>query len=350
MTKTVLVTGATGFIAAHIVQQLLEKGYKVRGTVRDPQNAKSVDHLTSLPGADKNLELVKGNLNSEEGWLEACTGCEVVMHTASPYILQVNDPQKDLVDPAVNGVKFVFKAAKEAGCVKKVIQTSSVAAIADEFDDDTVYDESHWNDRSSLTRSPYYYSKTLAEKEAHAFVEREGKPFELAVINPFAVLGPSLRGDINQSVAFIERIMKGQDPALPPIRLGTCDVRDVAAAHVMAMEKDVTGRFLICEGVYSWKEVAMKLKEKYPFHPIATQVAPSPLVKIVTYFTQPAAERTFVFLSLNRQVRLDNSRSKEVLGLEYTEFGKTVEDTAADLVKNKHVPEMKERPKWFGLL
>eukprot|EP00919_Chromeraceae_sp_WS-2016_P020736 GHVR01049228.1.p1 GENE.GHVR01049228.1~~GHVR01049228.1.p1 ORF type:complete len:217 (+),score=43.90 GHVR01049228.1:63-713(+) len=201
-TEPVLVTGATGFIAAHIVSQLLNKGYTVRGTVRDLKNTESYKHLTDLQGSNK-LQLVEANCLKPDGWKDAVSGCEYVMHTASPYKIVVKDPQKDLVDPALLGVQHVLEECRKAASVKKLVLTSSVAAISDEFDDEILYDESVWNTKSTLNRNPYYYSKTIAEREAHSFIEKNSCNFELVVINPFAVIGPSLRGDVNPSVATI---------------------------------------------------------------------------------------------------------------------------------------------------
>src|SRR5580765_4206043 len=129
--KPVCVTGASGFIAAHIVRELLERGYRVRGTVRSLRQPGKYTFLTQLPGAADRLELVEADLLAPGSYDAAVAGCDVVMHTASPYLIDVKDPQRDLVDPAVKGTLNVLTSAKAAG-VGRVVLTSSMSAISDE--------------------------------------------------------------------------------------------------------------------------------------------------------------------------------------------------------------------------
>ena len=187
-TAPVLVTGASGFIATHLIEQLLGKGYAVRGTVRSPEKARAQGYLTSLAGAE-NLELVAADLMTDGAFDAAVEGCEYVMHTASPYVVTVDDPQRDLVDPAVKGTRSVLSACHSSPSVRRVVLTSSMAAITDE-PDGRVLSEDDWNTESSLTRNPYYYSKTMAERAAWRFIEDESPHFDLVVINPVLVLGP----------------------------------------------------------------------------------------------------------------------------------------------------------------
>lgn len=167
--ELVLITGATGFLGMHTIQQLLADGYHVRATVRSLKNEDKLKLLWSIEGANGRLELVemgdldKIDIDSVKPLLE---GVGIVLHLASPYVITVNDPQRDLVDPAVNGTVSVLAAAHEVASVKKVVLTSSVAAIGDHFENGRVYTENDWNQTSSLKRMPYYYSKTLAEKAA----------------------------------------------------------------------------------------------------------------------------------------------------------------------------------------
>jgi dihydroflavonol-4-reductase len=264
-TNPVLVTGAGGFIAGHVIRVLLEKGYRVRGTVRDAE-AETVQrkypYLLELPGAADRLEFVSADLTDEDCWKAAVDGCEYILHLASPYTMTYDDPQVDLVDPAVNGVLNVFKAAHESGEVKKIVQTSSMAAVSDSFEVGKVYDESDFNETSSLDRNPYYLSKVLAEKAAYKFVEdHSGKEddgdekkqeggdasscFDLATICPFMVLGTSLSGKTHESASSIfGRSLNGETPGLLDLSWGVTDVRDLALAHVLLMENErALGRF-----------------------------------------------------------------------------------------------------------
>lgn len=145
--ELVLVTGASGYIATHIVKQLLEAGYRVRGTVRSVKDEKKVAPLRKLcPNAKHEVELVEADLNKEEGWLEAVNGCTYVLHTASPFPNTAPKHEDDLIKPAVNGTLFVLRAcAGDTSTVRRVVLTSSVAAIAgDNFSDGYTYTEKDW--------------------------------------------------------------------------------------------------------------------------------------------------------------------------------------------------------------
>ena len=234
--KPVCVTGASGFIAAHIVRELLAKGYSVRGTVRNSPG--NYPYLLGLPGASDRLELVEAELLSDGAYDRAVEGCDYVMHTASPYEINVKNPQTDLVDPAVNGTETVLESCLKSGGVKRVILTSSIAAITDEPESMKVFTEKDWNTMSSLDRNPYQYSKTLAERAAWDFIMRKRPRFDLVSINPTMVAGPSLGPSLNTTNRMIRDIMKGVFPGIMDINWGFVDVRDVAKAHILAMEND----------------------------------------------------------------------------------------------------------------
>ena len=180
-------------MATHVVKQLLELGYRVRGTVRSLKDEKKVSPLRKLvPNPKHEIELVEADLLDENSWLNAVKGCTYVMHTASPFPSQRPKHENELIEPAVNGTLFVFKACVQEGSkVKRVVLTSSVAAIADEvFEEGKEYSEKDWPAVEKL--SPYPKSKTLAERAAWDFLkERESKNekcFELSVINPGFIL------------------------------------------------------------------------------------------------------------------------------------------------------------------
>ena len=172
MPHSVLVSGATGFIASHAIERLLGQGHIVKGTVRDPKAIAKNAHLLAMPGAKEHLTLVAANLNDADPFSAYVMDVDTIMHMASPYVINVKDPQRDLVDPAVNGTVSMLKSAAKSKSVKRVVLTSSVAAITDE-PDGRVLTEADWNTGSSLTRNPYYYSKTLAERAAWDFMGQE---------------------------------------------------------------------------------------------------------------------------------------------------------------------------------
>ena len=197
ISRPIAVTGATGYVAGHVVRELLERGATVHATARNPADLKKVGHLLkmaeALPGT---LELFKADL-LDEGAFEACfADCEVVIHTASPFLVgKQKNPQRDLIDPALKGTRNVLESVNQTPTVKRVVLTSSVIAIYGDAIDcqkrGGTLTEKHWNESSSLDHQPYGYSKTLAEKEAWTMVGSQDR-WDLVTINPGFVMGPSL--------------------------------------------------------------------------------------------------------------------------------------------------------------
>ena len=232
----ICVTGASGFIGAQIVAGLLEKGYQVRGTVRSLNSPGKYDFLTSLPEAKGKLELSEGHLLEKGCYEEAISGCTAVIHTASPHTMHVENPQRDLVDPAVEGTLNVLTSCAKANSVQRVVLTSSMAAISDEPVEGKLFTEKDWNEQSTLTRNPHYLSKVAAEKAAWDFMKTSDNGFDLVVINPYTVIGPSLCPSLNTSNQIIRDLLTGVYPALFNLSFGFVDVRDVADAHILAVE------------------------------------------------------------------------------------------------------------------
>jgi len=340
-TAPVCVTGASGFIAAHIVRELLARGYRVRGTVRNPARTTELQFLRDLPGAAERLELVAGELTRADGWDAAVAACEVVMHTASPYVIAVKNPQRDLVEPAVNGTRHVLEACGRAG-VRRVVLTSSVAAITDEPEQDRVLTEADWNTKSSLGRNPYYFSKVLAEREAWRIVERDQPGFDLVVINPFMVIGPSLSPSLNTSPKIFADLANGAYPGIFALTWGFVDVRDVAEAHVRAMETPgASGRYLCAGERLSMREVVGVLREagvrgKLPSLPM-DGAAGTAFVKLLSYF-QPAGVGSYLRSHLGRVPSYDNGKIRRELGLAFRPSRTSIQDTVADLRRWGHLP------------
>ena len=260
--EKVLVTGATGYIGLHCVQQLLNQGYAVNGSVRSPERKEEVfEALQKHNTPTENLNLFTFNLTEDDGWDEGMEGCDYLLHVASPIALE-NHNEDFFVKPAVAGVKRAFKYAKKHN-VKKVVLTSSVAAIFDTLEEKTDYDETDWSDPENPSISHYAKSKTLAEKAAWDFVKNEDNPFELAVINPALVIGPSLSGDLGESNKAIAMVTTGKMPVAVPLQFGYVDVRDVAAAHLLAMQNSNTNgeRFALAEKDLWYKDVAKVLRD-----------------------------------------------------------------------------------------
>jgi len=338
--QPVVVTGASGYIAVHAIQQLIKKGYKVRGTVRSIKDKKKIEYLTALDPSGELLELVEADLLNEASWDAVISGTEYVLHLASPYALNVTNPQADLVDPALKGTLNVLKAADKSNTVKKVILTSSVAAITDSPIDGHIYTEKDWNTESSLSRNPYYYSKKLAEEAAWNFVK--GKSFELVVINPFVVIGPEFNAStINPSVEAIHNILTGKFPGIISIAWCFVDVRDVAKAHILAMENPKASGRYICANETIWmKDMIILFKKHYPSaeYPkvdLGCTVGDK-LIKMASYF-QPRGTGQYIRTNLGKFPSINHNKIMEELGMEFIPLEKSLLDTSEDLIKKGKV-------------
>lgn len=338
----VAITGASGFIASHLVQQLLGKGYEIRGSVR--KEKADYHFLTSLKGASSLLTLHKAQLLKEGSYDDMVRGCEVVHHTASPYSLTVNDPQKDLVDPAVKGTLNVLKACAKSKTVKRVVLTSSMAAMTDEPQEGYVYTEKDWNEKSNLERNPYYYSKVLAEKAAWKFVEDEKPGFDLVTINPFLVIGPAKTQTLNTSNAVIANALNGTYPGIVKLAWGFVDARDVAAAHILAMEtKDAKGRYLCANKTLTLDELVKIIKEAgfsdYKLPKLRMDGGfGNTLLKISSYF-QPKGVRTYLQTHIGKIPSFDNTKIVSELKMEFRPIEETIKETVEDLIFWGHLPD-----------
>ena len=310
--EKVLVTGATGYIGLHCVQQLLSQGYAVNGSVRSPERKEEVfEALQKHNTPTENLNLFTFNLTEDDGWDEGMEGCDYLLHVASPIALE-NHNEDFFVKPAVAGVKRAFKYAKKHN-VKKVVLTSSVAAIFDTLEEKTDYDETDWSDPENPSISHYAKSKTLAEKAAWDFVDNEDNPFELAVINPALVIGPSLSGDLGESNKAIAMVTTGKMPVAVPLQFGYVDVRDVAAAHLLAMQNSNSNgeRFALAEKDLWYKDVAKVLRDN-GFDKAPTFNVPVWLAKILANFSKEL-KVTLPYLGRVRSVK-NTSKAKDILG------------------------------------
>lgn len=353
MTSTVLVTGGTGYVAQWCVKELVDKGYKVRITVRDAKKTSRFQFLKDLVSQDIEVVSAELGIGQEENWNNACKGVDHVLHVASPYTLNVKDPQADLVDPAVNGTLMVLKACLNEPKIKSVVITSSVAAISDCFDDPPVsgelYGPDDWNTTSSLSRNPYYYSKVLAEKAAQKFVKENNCLFKFCSMNPFAVIGPALdpKAEVNTSVESIRMLMNGQVPFALPLNLCLVDVRDVAKIHVLAMEKasdPIDGKFpryIGWVGNLNQVEVSKLIVEEAPEY-VGRVVKKSPILPLSFYkyaslLSQPKGTGTYLFHNLGKDPHFDTSLCTKELGFTFMDPKKSVKDTVRWLIETNNV-------------
>ncbi|WOL17131.1 cinnamoyl-CoA reductase 2 [Canna indica] len=264
--KEVCVTGASGYIASWIVKFLLQRGYTVRASVRDPANAEKTEHLRSLDGAAERLHLFKANLLEEGSFDAGVEGCDGVIHTASPFYFAVTDPQAELIEPAVKGTLNVLSSCKKAS-TKRVVLTSSMAAVVyndREQNPEVVVDETWWSSPEACERDKQWYllSKTLAEDSAWKFAKENA--LDLVTINPAMVLGPLLQPTLNTSSANILQLINGSS-TYPNLSFGWVNVQDVAMAHIKAFElPSASGRHCLVERVAHYSELVKIIHELYP--------------------------------------------------------------------------------------
>ncbi|MER5511946.1 aldehyde reductase [Streptomyces sp. NPDC002766] len=263
--ETVLVTGGTGFLGAYCVLRLLQAGYRVRTTLRDLRRAEDVREMLHKGGADRQapVEYVQADLTRDDGWAAAVADCAYVLHVASPFPARPPRDENELIVPARDGTLRVLRAARDAG-VRRVVLTSSFAAIGyGHRRGNHVFTELDWTDPGSPGVGAYQRSKTLGERAAWDFVEREGGALELAVVNPVGIVGPLL-GAPTTSIETIRQLLDNEVPAIPRLSYGIVDVRDVADLHLLAMTDPAARgeRFLATAGDSLWvSDIARILRE-----------------------------------------------------------------------------------------
>ncbi|KAM1443412.1 hypothetical protein ACFX2I_039696 [Malus domestica] len=264
--KTVCVTGASGYIASSLVKLLLQKGYTVKATVRDPNDAKKTKHLLSLDGAKERLHLFKADLLEEGSFDAVIDGCVGVFHTATPVQFSATDPQVEIIEPAVKGTLNVLKSCTKFPAVNRVVLTSSLAAVkvnGKPLASDVVIDETWYSDPLFCEEIKQWYplSKTLAEEAAWKF--SKGNGIDLVAIHPGFAIGPLLRPTLNLSVEFLLNLMSGIET--PFIDYAFVDVRDVAFAHIQAFElPSASGRYCLVAQVADGPDTLKILQELYP--------------------------------------------------------------------------------------
>jgi len=322
--KPVLVTGATGYLAGWVVKQLLEQGHTVHAAMRSPDNTEKTKNLTEMANATSgNIKFFKSDLLDEGSFTEAMHGCELVIHTASPFIRIVKDPQRDLVNPAVNGTKNVLNSVNQTSSVKRVVLTSSCASIyGDTIDAEQVpnktFTEEHWNTTSSVKDKPYSYSKVEAEKAAWELAKAQER-WDLVVINPSLIVGPATNPQSNfESKRILKQFGDGSMKAgAPEFYIGAVDVRDVAEAHVKAgFIPEANGRHILSENTYSFLQLADALRGKFGNdYPLPKKQLPKWLVWLAGPMS--GLSRPFVSKNIGHPLYFDHSKAEKELGIQF---------------------------------
>ncbi|MFD2421843.1 SDR family oxidoreductase [Amycolatopsis pigmentata] len=332
--ETVLVTGGSGFVGAHSILRLLDAGYTVRTTVRSPEREKYVRGLLRAGGAEPGdaLGFAFADLTSDEGWATAVRGCDYVLHVASPFPPTVPRHEDDLIVPARDGALRVLRAARDAG-VRRVVLTSSFAAMSYGHTSlDRTFTERDWTDLDGPHVSAYAKSKTLAERAAWDFVEREGGSLELAVVNPVGVIGPVLGPELSTSSTLIQRLLNREMPALPRLSFALVDVRDVVDLHLRAMNDPAARgeRFLAVAGETLWiADIARVLRDRLGAR-VPLRQAPNLLVRLASR-TDPSLRGAVH--DLGKVKRASSEKARRVLGWRPRSNEELIVDSAHSLMK-----------------
>ncbi|MGW7608821.1 NAD-dependent epimerase/dehydratase family protein [Streptomyces sp. NPDC054766] len=335
MAELVLVTGGSGYIAGWCVAELLERGYDVRTTVRDPRKAKGVtDAVSTVVDPAGRLSFAVADLTADEGWDTALKDVDHVLHVASPLGMAAGKDPDALIVPARDGALRVLRAATSAG-VKRVVMTSAAnAASPSSYATEGVTDETLWTDPDDPTLIPYRRSKTLAERAAWDFMADHDGPTELTTVLPGAVFGPVLTTQGIGSVGIVARMLSGEMSGIPRIGLEVVDVRDLVDAHIRAMTSpEAGGQRFLATGEFIWMaEMARMLREE--LGPEGSRVSirqvPDFAVRLLARFKDPSLRE--ITPALGRRNRHSIEKARRLLDWQPRPARRTVVDCARSLI------------------
>jgi nucleoside-diphosphate-sugar epimerase len=332
--KTVLVTGGSGYLAGWCILELLDRGYRVRTTVRNPAREPQVRAaLGPRADAHEHLSVHSADLLSDEHWGRVAEGCDYVLHVASPLPAEQPKDPNELIVPAREGTLRVLRAALDAG-VERVVLTSSVAAIRGGNEGiGRPLSETDWTDPTAPKLSPYVQSKTFAEQAAWELAAERGARERVAAVNPGVIVGPLLSDDRSVSLQPIERLLNGM-PAMPRLGFSYVDVRDVADLQLRAMTAPEAGgeRFIAVTDFLWMTDVAEVLRERLgsAASKVPTRVAPDLLVRAMSLFD--GGIRSFTS-SLGKRTDYDTSKARERLGWSPRPIADTIAESAESLIE-----------------
>jgi nucleoside-diphosphate-sugar epimerase len=334
--ETVLVTGGSGYLASHLIRQLLDRGTAVHATIRNTSDTAKIAPLTTMqreyPGL---LTLFEADLLRPGSFAPAMAGCTVVYHVASPFLLpeKISDGQRQMLEPALNGTLNVLDTVNNTPSVSRVVLTSTVGAIFGDYIDvldmkDHVLSESYFNTTSTIENNPYHYAKVTAEKAAWQACQAQHR-WSMVTINPGLILGPSLTpASQSGSLFLLDELMKGYFfYGAPNLCFTTVDVRDVALAHIRAAENpEAHGRYILAEkDMISLLDIARTIRPSHHRRYLLPRwQIPDTAVKLLG--PRFGLSQDFIRKHLGIRFTVDNRRSRDELGIQYRPIRDTLTD------------------------
>jgi len=335
--ERILVTGGSGFLAGHSILALLQAGYAVRTTLRDPAREAALRAVLLAAGVETTgrLEVAQADLMADDGWTQAAAGCDAALHVASPLPAGAPRHEDELIRPARDGTLRVLRAAKAAG-LRRVVLTSSFAAIGYGRPLKRPYDERDWTDPAAAGVAAYPKSKTLAERAAWEFIDGEGQGLELAVVNPVGIFGPLLGPDLSASIVLVKAMLEGRLWAVPRLMFGVVDVRDAADLHLRALRDPAAAgeRFLAVADDFLWmREIAAILRERLgeAGAKAPTSELPDWLVRLAGRFS--AAARQAATPELGRAKNASSAKARAMLGWQPRSAADALAATGESLIR-----------------
>ena len=328
--QRIFVTGVNGHIGNHIVRDLLENGYTVRGSVRDLNDPKKTEHVRAHAlelNKEHHLELIEGDVLDADGWEQHLTDCDGLFHTATVY--STREDASTIMDTANLGTTHLLHAAAKAG-VKRVVYTSSTAAVGTSPKGQKK-DESVWNEDTSL---PYSTAKTRSERLAWRLAEELS--LDLRVINPTAVLGGGFVRP-TPSVDFFGDAIAGKYPVVPKFPMAVVHVRDVARAHRLAFEvEEAEGRFILAPHAnVTLAKICKRIRTLNPSTKAPKFSLPNMLVPLAVfqdwlggkfgrqrYLTRAVAKNM-----MGGDTDYSSAKAEKVLGMTWEDFDTCIQDT-----------------------
>jgi|TARA_A100001011_G_scaffold52418_1_gene50518 dihydroflavonol-4-reductase len=324
----VLLTGISGYIAMHCAKELLVRGYEINATVRNLDKVDAIsDALAQYSLDPSKINFYKTDLLSNENWDKAIEGCDNVLHVASPYPFKQPKDENELIKPAVEGTERVVSLALKNN-IKKIVVTSSVAAISSGHTK-SEYSEQDWSMVEKAIPA-YPKSKALAEKKAWELIKSSKTKTELTVLNPAGVIGPSLTSDISSTQILIAGLINGKIPINLPLHLGYVDVRDVALAHIIALENSKSnGERIILSNTELWTKDVSKILRESGYN--APKFTVSILgARLMSYLVSDLKSiRRF----LGKKMTKNSSKAEDILGIKYRDIKESILDEAKSLQK-----------------